>query len=138
MFEIYYFDTGIWLDFFENRDEPNIPKGKWAKTLIEKIIEENGRIVLSEVIKNEMITLKYSRYEIDELFFPFSKLLVNIYSTKKQFRRAKDLSKKRKIPIFDALHALIARDNRAIMVSLDKHFDKLLDIVKYRKPYELI
>ncbi len=27
----FYFDTSIWLDFFENRDEPNLPKAKLQK-----------------------------------------------------------------------------------------------------------
>ncbi len=134
----YYFDTSIWLDFFENRDEPKIKKGTWAKMLIEKIINDNGKIVLSEVVKNEMIALGYSRYEIEELFKLFQNILINVYSTERQFRRAKDLSKKRKVPLFDCLHTILARDHRAIMVTLDRHFNKLLDIYRYRKPNELI
>jgi len=35
----FYLDTSIWLGFFEERDEPNFPKGTWAKKLIKKIIE---------------------------------------------------------------------------------------------------
>jgi len=42
------------------------------------------------------------------------------------------------VPFFDALHAVLARDNKAIMVTRDKHFDELLDITKYKKPEEII
>ncbi|MBI2047107.1 PIN domain-containing protein, partial [Candidatus Pacearchaeota archaeon] len=55
-----------------------------------------------------------------------------------QFGKAKDLSKKRDIPLFDALHALLARDQRATLVTRDKHFEKLSDIISYKKPEELI
>jgi predicted nucleic acid-binding protein len=61
-----------------------------------------------------------------------------LYVNKKQFRKAKDISNKRNIPVFDALHAIIARDNSAVMITRDRHFDKLLDIVRYKKPEEII
>jgi hypothetical protein len=37
--ERFYLDTSIWLDFFENRNEPNFSKGTLAKELIKKIIK---------------------------------------------------------------------------------------------------
>ena len=134
----FYFDTSIWLDFLEKRDEPGLPKGTWAKKLIEKIIKNKDKIVLSEVIKNELIGLGYSRYELESIFFPFQKILISVYSNKKQFGKAKDLSDKRNIPLFDALHAILARDNRSILITRDKHFDKLLDIISYKKPEGVI
>ena len=134
----FYLDTSIWLDFLEKRDEPGLPKGTWAKELIEKIIKDNDKLVLSEVIKNELIGLGYSRYELESVFFPFQKILISVYSDKKQFGKAKDLSNKRNIPLFDALHALIARDSKALLITRDKHFDKLLDIGSYKKPEEVI
>ena len=133
-----YFDTSIWLDFFEKRDEPKLPKGKFAKELIKKISNEKCKIVVSEVVKNEMVELGYSRYEIESLFEPLKHILIFVYSTKKQFGKAKDLSKKRKIPLFDALHAILARDNKAIMVTRDKHFNKLTDITEPKKPEDLL
>ncbi len=45
----FYFDTSIWLDFFENRDEPNFPKGTLAKKLIDKIIKEDWKIIYSDL-----------------------------------------------------------------------------------------
>ncbi|MEK6826177.1 MAG: PIN domain-containing protein [Nanoarchaeota archaeon] len=138
MTEKYYFDTSIWLDLFENRDEPNLPKGKLAISLLNKIIKEGGKIINSEIVKNEMIAIGYTKYEIEALFMQFKKIILWVYSNKKQFGKAKDLSKKRDVPIFDALHAIIARDSGAIMVTRDKHFEKLLDIANYKKPEELI
>ena len=138
MAQKYYLDTSIWLDLFENRNEPNLPKGQLVNELLNNIIKEDARIVCSEIIKNEMIAIGYSKYEITELFLLFKRIILWVHSDRRQFGKAKDLSKKNDIPLFDALHAIIARDNRAIMVTRDKHFEKLLDITIYKKPEELI
>lgn len=134
----FYLDTSIWLDFFENRDEPNLPKGTWAKALIKNAIANNNIIIVSEVVKNELLVQGYSRYELEYLFLPLKKILHHVYSTQKQFGRAKDLAKKRDIPLFDALHALLARDHRALLITLDHHFQQLADIVKPHHPQEFI
>ena len=124
-----HFDTSIWLDFFEYRDEPNLPKGMFAEKLVNKIIVEDERIVYSEAIKDELSDLGYSTNEIEELFEPLGKVLIFSEVTKKQFGKAKDLSAKRNVPLFDALHALIARDNKAIMVTRDAHFNNVNTLV---------
>ena len=59
-------------------------------------------------------------------------------STEKEKGVAKDLSFKRKIPWGDALHALIARDNGAVLIATDKHFQKMEDITKPIRPQEII
>lgn len=65
-------------------------------------------------------------------------IIIGVYSTKKQVGKATDLSKKRNIPLFDALHALIARDNRAILITLDEHFKEMTDITKPCRPRDFI
>ena len=115
MGERFYLDTSIWLDFFEDRNEHNLKKGDFAKKLISKIVENGDKIIVSEVIKNELIGLKFSHYDVENLFFPYGRIIIIVYSTKKQFGKAKDISKKRNIPLFDALHAILARDCGAII-----------------------
>jgi predicted nucleic acid-binding protein len=115
-----------------------MPKSTWAKELVRTVIENEDKILLSEWIMNEMIELGMSKHDIEEKFNSLRNILIIVYSTKKQFGKAKDLSKKRGVPIRDALHSLIARDNRAIMVTRDRHFNQLSDIIKYKKPEELI
>lgn len=134
----FYFDTSIWLDFFEDRNEPNLPKSDLVKKLVVRIMEEGDSIIVSEVVKNEMLGLGYSRYDIDNSFFPWREIIFFVYSTKRQFGKAKDLSKKRGIPLLDALHAIIARDCQAIMVTRDHHFNEISDITRYKKPEEII
>jgi len=48
------------------------------------------------------------------------------------------LKKKLKIPFGDALHTILAKDNEAILVTRDHHFDVVEGIVKIRKPEDLI
>ena len=134
----YYFDTSIWLDFFEDRDEPNMPKNKWARELISKIIEEDSKIIYTDVSYGELIEQGYTRHELNALFSPLKRILVYVEATKKEVGMARNQAKKKKVPKRDALHAFIARDHKAILVTLDNHFKKLLDITKPKKPQDLI
>ncbi len=138
MLQKYYLDTSIWLDFFENRDEPHLPKGKWAHELLKKIIENNDKIIYSDNNIYELNIIGYSAYELDIILQPLKPILIFVESTEKQISKAKDLSLKRNIPKRDALHALIARDNKSILVTLDRHFQKIHDIIKPKKPQDLI
>lgn len=134
----HYLDTSIWLDFFENRNEPNLPKGDWAQKLLNKITENNDKIIYSDIVVLELGVAGYQPHEIEKLFEKIKPILIFVESTEKQARKARDLSSKRDIPKGDALHALIARDNKATLVTLDNHFKKLLDIIKPKRPQDLI
>jgi len=138
MKKIYYLDTSIWLDFFEQRDEPNLPKGEWAQILLEKIIEDDDKILYSDSTIFELKASGYSIHDIHTMFKSIKSVLLFTRATKKQLGKAKDISAKRKIPKRDALHALISRDYNATIVTLDKHFQKILDITKSKTPKELI
>ncbi len=134
----FYFDTSIWLDFFEGRNEPNMPKGDWAKKLVGKIIRKGDVIIYSDLVLIELEGEGYSSFDVEDLFFVIGQNLIFVESTNVEIKRAKDLASKRNVPNGDALHALIARDNNSIFVSLDNHFKLLDDIVKVKKPQELI
>ena len=138
MTEKYYLDTSIWLDFFENRNKPNLPKGDWAHKLLNKITNNNDKAVYSDIVILELGVVGYQPHEIQNLFQKIKPIIIFAESTEKQARKAKDLSSKRDIPKGDALHALIARDNKATLVTLDNHFKKLLDIIKTKRPQDLI
>ena len=138
MAEKYYFDTSIWLDYFEDRDEPNFPKSTWARDLVKKIVKNSDKIVYSDNNMYELFLVGYDAKEIDILTKDFRPLLIFVESTEKQVRKARDLSLRRDVPKRDALHALIARDNKSIMVTFDGHFKKLKDITKPKRTNELI
>ena len=134
----YYLGTSIWLDFFENRNELNLPKGDWAHKLLNIITTNNEKVIYSDIIILELGVAGYQPYEIEELFEKIKPILIFVESTEKQARKAKDLASKRDVPKGDALHALIARDNKAILITLDNHFKKLLDIIKPKRPQDII
>lgn len=59
--------------------------------------------------------------------------------TKVQFEEACRLAKQRDVPFGDVIHAILARDHEAILVSRDeKDFRKLKDVTNFREPKELI
>lgn len=134
----YYFDTSIWLDLFEGRDEPGLPKGRFARELINKIMKSDDIILYSDVVMAEMSEIGYAYNEIKDNFGHLSRILVYVESTKVQLGKAKDLSAKREVPKRDALHALMARDSGAVLVTRDKHFNELRDITASKKPEECL
>ncbi len=138
MLQRFYLDTSIWLDFLEKRDEPNFPKGTWAKDFIGKIINDNDKIIFSDANMLELINNSYSRFEIEEFLDNLKEIIICVEATEKEIGKAKDLAQKREVPKRDALHSLIARDNNATLITLDAHFKKLTDIIKPHNPQEFI
>ena len=98
MAEKYYFDTSIWLDYFEDRDEPNFPKSTWARDLVKKIVKNSDKIVYSDNNMYELFLVGYDAKEIDILTKDFRPLLIFVESTEKQVRKARDLSLRRDVP----------------------------------------
>lgn len=134
----YYLDTCIWRDYFENRSDKFRPLGDWALELIKKIINEDDLIVYSDLIEEELLVeLTKENVECIKSIIP-NKILIECNTTLEQLKEAKKIGMNLKIPIKDALHAIIARDNNAIVVTRDKHFLDLQNIVKIKKPEELI
>ena len=133
----YYFDTSIWLDLFEKREE--FPyKFTSVQRLLKYIRLHNDKIVYSKAVIDELRKLGYSSFELGILFRRFRQLLIRVWQTKHHYGKAKDLAAKRDIPFFDALHALLAREAKAILISRDKDFQRLQDIVINKKPEEII
>ena len=55
-----------------------------------------------------------------------------------QLKEARKINRERNIPFKDALHAILARDNCAILVTRDHHFEELQDIAVCKKPEEIL
>ena len=90
--------------------------------------------------KTVYVTIKYNEEEIHDMLqiIRDKALLLKVEIEGSQAREAASLSRKRHVAFGDALHAILARDNNAIMVTRDKHFLELNDIAEIRKPEELI
>ncbi len=133
--QAYYLDTSIWLDHYEKRGM----NGKNAFKLILKIIEEDSLIIYSDFHIRE---LKHLGYDINEIYaiIKIAKPgnIKKVQINRNQSEEAKQLASLKNIPRGDALHAILARDNNAIMITRDQDFLKLSHIVEVRQPEDLL
>ncbi|MAE13608.1 hypothetical protein CMO92_03505 [Candidatus Woesearchaeota archaeon] len=135
----YYLDTCIWRDYYENREDRFRPLGQWAFEFFRMVKETESRVLTSDLIVDEL-SKAYNQTEILKIFKILSDeaLLENVKTQKKQVDEAARLKRERKSPFGDLLHAILARDNGAILITRDKHFVEFEDIVSIRKPEDLI
>ncbi len=103
-----------------------------------KIIRAKDIILFSDAVSIEL----RAAYGPDEVFEMFHTLrligvLKHVEMNTSEIEEAKLVSISRIVPRWDALHAIIARNNRAILVSPDKHFNTLKDIAESKTPDEL-
>lgn len=137
---IYYFDTCIWRDFYEARTGLNgKPLGKYASELFFKIIKNKDILLYSDLVIREL-QIDFDRNEINNMFniLFILKILKKVDISQEDYLKSEKISVKRNLPKSDVFHALIACRNGAILISQDKHLQKLKDIVKVKKPEEII
>jgi len=130
MVQKWYLDTAIWRDYGENRSDRFRPLGEWALKFLKKVLEDRDYILYSDLVIEEL-KVKYTEDEIRNLFEIVSsrRLLVKVEISDAQIKEATMLCRKRSVAFGDALHAVLARDRQAILISRDKHFAELMDIV---------
>jgi len=135
----YYFDTCIWIDFFEDRRNligKNL--GKPAYNAIFKIINRKDKVLISDITIHELSKFFGEEYINQEFAWLYSmKLLTGVRSTPEDCEYAEKLSKQKQIPFGDSLHAILAKKNNAIIVTRDKHFELLKEFAKSVRPEEL-
>ncbi|MBW2994912.1 PIN domain-containing protein [Candidatus Woesearchaeota archaeon] len=135
----YYIDACIWRDYFENRSDKYRPLGDWALTLIKKIIDnENDFVIYSDLIEDELLDFFTEKQVFDILSIVPAEIMIKVKVSMEQFKRAKSISRKLKIPLQDTVHAIVAAKNNSILVTRDKHFYEMQNIVVIRKQEDLI
>lgn len=135
--EKYYFDTCIWRDHYEDRfGTGGRPLGEIATRAFLKLMKEKKPILFSDFNVREM-TRDYPEHEINDmlnLLFKAGKIQ-RVAITKSDVEEALKLSKERSVSFGDCLHAVLARNNDAILITQNvKDFEQLADIVDFRKP----
>ena len=131
----FYFDTSIWLDFLEKRGE----NSKVAVKLIQEVIKNDCIVLYSVMVLQELRNLDYFESEIEDLLSIFRSANIRIvHIDKKQLEETERISKERELPRRDVFHAILARDNEAIIITRDRHFDKLKDVVVTKLPEDII
>jgi len=131
----FYFDVSIWIDIYEKRSE----NGQLAKALFDRIIKDDALIFYSDLIIAELKHVEYVKAQIDMLLsIAKPDHLRRVHIHKVQIEESRNLAAQRSVPKADALHAVLARDNYAILISTDKDFKKLKDITKTHMPADFI
>jgi predicted nucleic acid-binding protein len=136
----YYLDTCIWRDYYEERIGPGgRPLGSYAFKLIMRLISNKDEIIISNAVFRELES-DYSEEEITLMLGMISKIgrFILVKTTDEGANEASAISKVRILPFTDVLHAITARNNNAMIISQDKHFQKLKDIVRSIRPDDLI
>ena len=132
----YYVDACIWRDFHENREDKFRPLGEWAFNFFRMVRETKSIVLYSDLIVEEL-SIAYDVNTIKEILKIAEGSIEKVQVKKEQFQEAARIKRERKLPFADLLHAIIARDNSAIMVTRDIHFEDFEDIVATRKPEDL-
>jgi predicted nucleic acid-binding protein len=133
----YCLDTSIYIDYFEDRSDRLRPLGEWAHMLLSLIESDGDILVISDLLREEL-EKRIPKERIAELFESYGTAILEIEFTRKQFSEALIIARERDLPFKDVLYAIMARDNNAILVARDHHFEGLLDISIPRKPEEII
>lgn len=130
----YYIDTSIWRDYFEDRKDNIRPLGEFAFQFFKMCKKKKCILLYSELVFFEL------KEFAEKLFVEqtaLGNLLVKVLISKEQKEEARNIATNRTLFWYDVLHAILARDNNATMVTRDKHFEQLQDIVESRAPEEI-
>lgn len=133
----YYLDTSIWMDYYEERKDSVNDLGEFAFQLLFRVLASGNKIIVSTLILSELEN-NYSLGHIRAMTLPFESILDKVSVSQKQMDEAHQIARSRKLPPSDAIHAILARDHSAILVTRDKHFQSLRDICKVVKPEEIV
>jgi len=137
MLQKFYLDTAIWRDYFEDRKDGIKPLGEFAFQFLKNCQKNSCKVLFSDLVVEELKG-DYSDERIAGLFSPFEDILVKVFLSDEQISEARKISSLVKETHFkDALHSVLARDNKAVMVTRDKHFDVLADIVEIAMPEDI-
>ena len=132
----FYVDTSIWRDYFEDRKDSIRPLGEFAFQFLKKCREKKASLLYSDALLFEL--KNFPKQWAKEMFFSFKECLAKVAYSQEQIDEARKIGKERQVPFNDAFHAIIARDNNAVLITRDKHFLGLKDIVESAAPEEAI
>ena len=139
MVEKYYLDACIWIDYYEDRSgQGGRPLGYYAGKLFMKLVLEHAELLISDILIKD-IQSAISKEDIENMLQVIGTLvkISKISAKKEQLEEAKNLADERKVPLNDAVHAVIARANKAILISQDNHYRRLKDITEAKRPEEI-
>lgn len=137
MAEKFYLDTAIWRDYFEDRKDGIRPLGEFAFQFLKNCEKKACKVLYSSLVVQELKS-DYSQERIAEVFSSFRHFLVDVPISNEQIAEARKIaSSVKEAHLKDIMHAILARDNCAVMITRDKHFDALMHLVEVSKPEDI-
>ncbi|MBU0662705.1 MAG: PIN domain-containing protein [Candidatus Diapherotrites archaeon] len=131
----FYLDTSIWMDYFGARGDGIRPLGDLAFMFLKDCEKHKCKVLYSDIVLRELIGIPKARLE--EAFSSFRGTILKVAFSEAQAKEAERISRERQLPFNDVFHAIIARDNTALVVTRDWHFRELTDIVESMAPEEI-
>ena len=128
----FYIDTCIWRDYLEERSDGMNDLGQIALHFIENCLTHHAAILYSQLVGEELKNAQLDCF--DEIKRLMGKNLLEISISENQLNEAKQLAQQKKISKNDAIHAIFARNNNAILITRDVDFEELSTITKWEKP----
>ncbi|PIN98108.1 MAG: hypothetical protein COT90_05660 [Candidatus Diapherotrites archaeon CG10_big_fil_rev_8_21_14_0_10_31_34] len=105
---------------------------------MKKCEKNKWKVLYSEITIHELKN-HYSDERIKQVFSSFKDFIIFVSISAEQRLESKELAlKKDQTHSADILHSILARDNKAVMVTRDKHFEVLKDIFQVMKPEDII
>lgn len=133
----FYLDTAIWRDYFEDRKDGIRPLGEFAFQFLKNCEKKDCKVLYSETVVHEL-RKDYSDKRIKQVFSSFEHFLEIVPISNEQYLESKKLTRiKTESHESDILHAVLARDNKAVLITRDFHFETLRDIVEIKAPEEV-
>ncbi|PIU21260.1 MAG: hypothetical protein COT15_03235 [Candidatus Diapherotrites archaeon CG08_land_8_20_14_0_20_34_12] len=111
--------------------------GEFAFRFLKECQKRKDIVFVSDIVKKEL--LKYFSIElVNEIFSSFKDIIVEIMHAEVHVSEAYSfwIRSNKKYPSSDILHSIIARDNKTLLVSRDKHFQEI-GIVECKLPEEI-
>lgn len=131
----YYLDTCILFDIAEDSRSSSA----LALAAVERLLRDGHAIVISDY---HAIEWKHLGHSLSLLRTTEDTLgasgCIHVHLDKHQAMRARTLARSRSIPYGDAVHAILARDCDATIVTRDAHFRQILDVVLSVSPNDLL
>ncbi|MFA6268817.1 MAG: PIN domain-containing protein [archaeon] len=133
----FYLDTAIWRDYFEDRHDNLRPLREFAFGFLKNCEKHNCEILYSPLVKRELLA-HYSEERVQQVFSSFLGMLREVKVCSEHLNEAKRIRQNvSDSHTADIIHAVLARDNRATLITRDKHFEGLIGIVQVLKPEEV-
>ena len=92
--------------------------------------------MISRIVLEELLTV-YPQSEIEKMFRPLRENAVLETVPVVVPKDVRSISASRRVSLNDVVHAATAGAAGAVLITQDKHFDRLRDLVEVKKPDDL-